>query len=182
MLGTWFADGLLWFSLGTAVDVGGQDLAGIMYGALDPFFKKGKLRSRVEMQEYLAVEGNNVIMPAVGLDASGRGYLAFTLVGPDHFPSAAVARISLGNPAPKVNVVEPGAGPQDGFSGYWIGGPRPRWGDYFYTAVDEQGNVWAATEYVAQTCTFAEWSGGDFTCGGTRATFANFATQVMELK
>lgn len=182
MLGTWFADGFLWFSLGTAVEVGGEGLAGILYGALEPSFKNGKLKGRMEMQEYLAVEGNNVIMPAVGLDANGRGYLAFTLVGPDHFPSAAVARISIGHPASKVNVVEPGVGPQDGFSGYWIGGPRPRWGDYFYTAVDEQGNVWAATEYVAQTCTFAEWSGSDFTCGGTRGTFANFATHVMELK
>jgi len=182
MLGTWFADGHLWFSLGTAVKVGGQDLAGIMNGALDPFFKKGKLKGRVEMQEYLAVEGDNVIMPAVGLDANGRGYLAFTLVGPDHFPSAAVAKISLGHAAPTVNVVEPGVGPQDGFTGYWIGGPRPRWGDYFSTAVDEQGNVWAAVEYIAQTCTFAEWIGGDQTCGSTRGTFANFATHVMELK
>lgn len=182
MLGTWFADGLLWFSLGTAVKVGGQDLAGIMYGAIEPFFKRGKLKGGVEMQEYLAVEGDNVIMPAVGLDTNGRGYLAFTLVGPDHFPSAAVARISLGHPAPKVNVVEPGVGPQDGFSGYWIGGPSPRWGDYFYTAVDEQGNVWAATEYIAQTCTFEEWIGGDLTCGGTRGAFANFATRVMEMK
>ena len=46
MLGTWFADGDLWFSLGTAVEVGGQDQAGIMYGAIEPFFKKGKLRGR----------------------------------------------------------------------------------------------------------------------------------------
>jgi hypothetical protein len=182
MLGTWYADGLLWFSLGTAVEVAGHDLAGVMYGAIEPFFKRGKLKSRVQMQEYLAVQGNNVIMPAVGLDANGRGYLAFTLVGPDHFPSAAVAKISLGHPAPKVSVVEPGLGPQDGFSGYWIGGPTPRWGDYFYTAVDEQGNVWAAVEYIAQTCTFAEWIGGDLTCGGTRGALANFDTRVMELK
>lgn len=182
MLGTWFADGLLWFSLGTAVEVGGQELAGIMYGAIEPSFKDGKLRGPVRIQEYLAVGGNNVIMPAVGLDANGRGYLAFTLVGPDHFPSAAVAKISLDRPAAKVNVVEAGVGPQDGFSGYWIGGPRPRWGDYFYTAVDEQGNVWAAVEYIAQTCTFEDWIGGDLTCGGTRGAFANFATRVIELK
>ena len=45
MLGTWFADGLLWFSLGTAVEVGGLDLAGIMYGAIEPFFKNGKLKA-----------------------------------------------------------------------------------------------------------------------------------------
>jgi len=112
--------------------------------ALEPKFKKGKLKGKVAMQEYLAVEGNNLIMPAVGVDANGRGYLVFTLVGPDHFPSAAVSRISLGHPAPAVNVVAAGLGPQDGFSGYWIGGPRPRWGDYFYSAVDEQGNVWLA--------------------------------------
>ena len=50
MLGTWFADGDLWFSLGTAVEVGGQDQAGILYGAIEPSFKKGKLRGRVEVQ------------------------------------------------------------------------------------------------------------------------------------
>ena len=42
--------------------------------------------------------------------------------------------------------------------------------------------MWAAVEYIAQTCTFGEWIGGDLTCGGTRGAFANFATQVMELK
>jgi hypothetical protein len=182
MLGTWFADELLWFSLGTGVNVAGQDLAGIMYGAVEPFFKNGKLKGRVRMQEYLGVQGNNMILPSVGLDANGRGFLAFTLVGPDHFPSAAVAKISLDHPAQKVSVVEGGVGPQDGFSGYWIGGPRPRWGDYSYTAVDEQGNVWAAVEFIAQTCTFDEWIGGDLTCGGTRGALANFATRVMELK
>ena len=137
MLGTWFADGDLWFSLGTAVEVGGQDQAGILYGAIEPSFKKGKLKGKVEVQQYLAVEGNNLIMPSVGVDANGHGYLAFTLVGPDHFPSAAVAKISLDRSASKVRIVEAGLGPQDGFSGYWIGGSRPRWGDYSYVAVDE---------------------------------------------
>ena len=182
MLGTWFADGDLWFSLGTAVEVGGQDQAGILYGAIEPLFNQGKLRGKVEAQEYLAVNGNNLIMPSVGVDANGHGYLAFTLVGPDHFPSAAVAKVSLGRSASKVSIVESGVGPQDGFSGYWIGGPRPRWGDYSYVGVDEDGDVWAAVEYIAQTCTFGEWIGGDLTCGGTRGAFANFATQVMELK
>ncbi len=182
MLGSWYADGLLWFSLGTGVDVEGQELAGILYGALEPKFKNGKLKFKVRMQEYLAVQGNNVIMPAVGVDANGRGYLIFTLVGPDHFPSAAVAKISLDKPAARVNVVAAGVGPQDGFSGYWIGGPRPRWGDYFYAAIDEQGDVWLAGEYIAQTCTFTEWISGDLTCGGERGAFANFSTLVMELK
>jgi len=182
MLGTWFADGRVWFSLGTAVEVGGQDLAGVLYGAVAPSFKHGSLRGRVQTQDYLAVEGNNLIMPSIGLDADGRGYLAFTLVGPDHFPTAAVAKVSLDRPASSVRVVQAGAGPQDGFSGYWIGGPRPRWGDYSYTAVDEQGNVWAGVEYIAQTCSFSAWIGGDLTCGGTRGAFANFATRVMELR
>ena len=182
MLGTWFADGDLWFSLGTAVEVGGQDQAGILYGAIEPSFKEGKLRGRVEVQRYLSVEGNNLIMPSVGVDANGHGYLAFTLVGPDHFPSAAVAKVSLDRSPSKVKIVEAGLGPQDGFSGYWIGGSRPRWGDYSYVAVDEQGNVWAGVEYIAQTCTFGEWIGGDLSCGGTRGPFANFATRIMELK
>ena len=30
--------------------------------------------------------------------------------------------------------------------------------------------------------TFAEWIGGDLSCGGTRGPFANFATRIVELK
>ena len=182
MLGAWFADGLLWFSLGTAVEVAGDDVAGVLYGALAPSFKQGTLRGRMRLQRYLGVEGSNLIMPAIAVDANGSGYLVFTLVGPDHYPSAAVARVSPDGPASRVRVVRSGSGPQDGFTGYWIGGGRPRWGDYSGAAVDEHGDVWLATEYIGQTCTFQAWIGGDLTCGGTRGAFANFGTRVMELR
>ena len=74
------------------LEVGGHDRAGILYGAIEPSFRVGKLRGKVEAQQYLSVEGNNLIMPSVGVDANGNGYLAFTLVHAGrshHFPSAA---------------------------------------------------------------------------------------------
>jgi len=59
-------------------------------------------------------------------------------------------------------------------------------GDYGYTAVDEQGSVWAGVEYIAQTCSFAAWIGGDLTSGGHGrghgARSRDFATRVMELR
>ena len=74
----------------------------------------GKLRGKVEAQQYLSVEGNNLIMPSVGVDANGNGYLAFTLVGPIT-SRVRPAKISLDRSASKVRIVEAGLGPQDGF-------------------------------------------------------------------
>ena len=73
------------------------------------------------------------------------------------------------------------AGPQDGFTGYKaiVGDPpRPRWGDFGYTAV--VGNtVWVASEYIAQSCTLAQYVSAPFgSCGGTRVTLGNWATRI----
>jgi hypothetical protein len=79
-----------------------------------------------------------------------------------------------------VKVLAEGVGPEDGFSGYRIFGGRPRWGDYGAAAVDAQGNVWLASEWIAQSCTFAQYYTpvGFGECGGTRTALANWSTRI----
>ncbi|HKC20015.1 MAG TPA: hypothetical protein VKE27_10330, partial [Candidatus Dormibacteraeota bacterium] len=133
---------------------------------------------------YLAAKGANLIYPAVGVTAAGNGVVAFTLVGPSDFPSAAFAPINASGVG-AVDVVRAGAGPDDGFSGTFFfnapNPPRPRWGDYG-AAVVVGNNVWMASEYIGQTCTFAEYTATPFgSCGATRTSLANWDTRITEV-
>ncbi len=86
----------------------------------------------------------------------------------------------------QINIAAAGVGPQDGFAGYkaFLGpnpNPRYRWGDYGATAVD--GNkIWIANEYIAQTCTFAQYVNAPFgSCGGTRVSIGNWGTHISQI-
>jgi hypothetical protein len=84
-----------------------------------------------------------------------------------------------------------GAGPQDGFSEYRPffanGSPRPRWGDYGAAAADGS-SIWAASEYIGQTCTFDQYllasptnRSAFGTCGDTRGALGNWDTRISQL-
>jgi len=72
-----------------------------------------------------------------------------------------------------------GLGPDDDFSGYrGFLYNRPRWGDYGAASVVGT-HVWIASEYIAQTCTLAQYEAAPFgTCSGTRTALANWSTHV----
>jgi hypothetical protein len=179
-----YANGKLWGALDTAITVGGANQAGIAWFIVDP--RGGEEGSSAELlnQGYLAVAGNNVIYPAIGVTGSGKGVMAFTLVGQDHFPSAAYATIGEDGVG-DVHVAAEGAGPQDGFTSYKaeVGDPpRPRWGDYG-AAVPVGNSVWIASEYIGQTCTLAQYmtntaSSPLFSCGRTRTALGNWDTRI----
>ena len=108
--------------------------------------------------------------------------MAFTLVGPDHFPSAAYALLDPDMGVGPVHVAAEGAGPSDGFTGYrfFMGDPAAgRWGDYG-AAVPRPGPIWIASEYVGQACSFAIYN-IDRTCEGTRTQFANWGTRISRI-
>src|SRR5437867_4823210 len=96
----------------------------------------GSVSASLTRAAYLGLSGTNVNYPAVGVTSSGRGVIAFTVVGPSNFPSAGYASLDAKSGAGAVHVVAAGAGPADGFSGYRVfANPpgfvaRPRWGDY----------------------------------------------------
>jgi hypothetical protein len=172
-----YAAGRLWGALDTAVTVGGQDKAGVEWFVVNP------QSGRVDKQGYLALSGNNLIYPAVGVSRSGRGVIAFTVAGADYYPSAGFASLDTRVGAGDVQIAAPGKGPQDGFSGYkaFNDPPRPRWGDYGAAAADGD-SVWIASEYIGQTCTLPQYTTAPLlSCGGTRTALANWATRVTRL-
>jgi hypothetical protein len=174
----WYANGKLWGALDTAVTVGGANKAGIEWFVVNPS------GSRLEAQGYLALAGNNLSYPAIATTASGRGVIAFTVVGADNYPSAGYAPLDAKLGAGDIHVAAAGLGPADGFTSYkyYVGDPpRTRWGDYGAAAVDGS-SIWIASEYIPQTCTLAQFESTPFgSCGGTRSTLANWGTRISKV-
>jgi len=180
-----YSKGLVFGTLDTVVNVGGQDRAGLAYYVVRPSTNPGGvLHGTVVSQGKLAVAGNNLTFGAFGVDAAGKALLAVNLVGRDYYPSAGYVTFdSTYRPSP-VHVSGAGVGPTDGFTEYtdFTGTLRPRWGDYAATAFNPStGSIWTANEYIAQTCTVTQYQ-ADPTCGGTRSKYGNWSTRVSEIK
>ena len=186
----WYVNGMLWGASGTAVHVGGQLKAGIAWFAVAPKINgAGKVEGQVKKQGYIALANNNLTMPAIAMTASGKGVIAFTVLGGDYYPSAGYATIDSNGSVGPIHIAAAGQGPDDGFTSYkaFVGNPpRTRWGDYG-AAVTDGNNVWIASEYIAQTCTYSQYYPdppnltGFGTCGGTRTSLANWATRISKL-
>jgi len=169
-----YANGKLWGALDTAVNIGDEDRAGIAYYAINPHSAK------LELQGQAGIAHGDLTYPALAMTQSGRGVIAFTLTGDANFPSAAFAgvddKVGMGD----IQIAAAGAGPWDGFTSLVaFGAGRPRWGDYGAAAVDGQ-TIWIASEYAAQTCTYAAYL-LDPTCGGTRGALSNWSTHVSHV-
>jgi hypothetical protein len=176
-----YANGKLLGALDTAVDVAGDvdgtgaqiTRAGIAYFVFNP--NSGV----ISQQGIVALKGNNVSYPAIGVIENGRGVMAFTLMGNDHFPSAAYVSMDAKVGAGDIHVAAEGVGPQDGFSGYRPFATRPRWGDYGAAATDGK-TIWFASEFVTQTCNYTAYK-VDPTCGSTRAALGNWSTRITQV-
>ena len=189
MLQSAYADGLLWGALDTAVDVtvGGTPVtkAGIAYYVINP---TSTGRPTVVKQDTLAAaNGTNMSFPALGVTAAGKAVMAMSVAGKDYFPSAAYLTFDASSAPPShVRIVGTGLGPDDDFSGYrGFEYNVPRWGDYGAASV-VGGNVWIASEYIAQTCTLAQFTATDpdgraFTCNRTRSALANWSTHIAKV-
>jgi len=173
------ANGKLWAALDTGLIIDGDSAprAGIAYFVINPHSGK------VDQEGYAGISGNNLTYPAIAVTQSGRGVMAFTVLGDDHYPSAGYAGIDAKIGVGDIHIAAEGAGPDDGFTGYKptaSNGTRPRWGDYGAAASD--GNtIWIASEYVNQTCTLTGWLTSNFRCGNTRTQLANWATRISKI-
>jgi hypothetical protein len=179
-----YARGRLYGALDTAVTVSGAQKAGIAWYIVRPRSSSQTLRAHLTRQGQLGLTGNNLIYPAIGVNARGRGVMAFTLVGDQYHPSAAYAAFDGRTGAGNLFLAKAGLGPQDGFSGYKAFGrpPRPRWGDYGAAAVDGR-NIWIASEYIGQTCTLVVYQSGELgSCNGTRTALANWDTRISRIR
>lgn len=179
-----FANGKLWGALDTALTVNGVNKAGIEWFIVKPDVSTGTLKAKMAKQGYLGLANNNLTYPAIGVTPSGRGVMAFTVVGAGFYPSAGYAPIDALVGAGPIHIAAPGAGPDDGFTSYksFVGNPpRTRWGDYG-AAVVVGNSVWIASEYIAQTCTLTQYlTGGIGSCGGTRTALGNWATRISKV-
>jgi hypothetical protein len=194
-----YANGKVWGALDTAVTLGGTNQAGVGWYIVKPDISTGSVTGKIALTGNTGVEGKNIVYPAIGVTASGRGVVAVTLVGPNDFPSAAYAAIDAQSGMGDVQIVAAGAATEDGFTSYksQVGNPpRTRWGDYGAAAVD--GNsIWIASEYIAHACNYDDWL-GPFKTGGTgdnllgtcagashgpgaRAALGNWSTRISKL-
>lgn len=173
-----YANGKLWGTLDTDVLLAdGTHGSGINYFVINPYsgglFANGTL----------ALPDANLTYGAAAVTRSGRGVIAFTVVGPNNYPSVGYASLDAKVGAGDVHIAAAGAGPWDGFTGIpYLGGGRPRWGDYGAAATDGD-TIWTATEYIAQTCNLTEYLTAPlFQCGGTRGALSNWATRISSFE
>lgn len=172
-----YANGKLWTVLGTAAEVNGVQRAGVSWFILNPKVNAQGVSATLRKEGILALDGEHLAYPTLGVTKSGRGIIGFTRVGENLFPSYGYASIDDVAGVGPVSMIEEGDSPQDGFTQY---GSRPRWGDYGAAAV--VGNeVFLAGQYIEQDpCTTAQLLADG--CGGTRTLLANWSTRVARLK
>lgn len=157
-----YAGGRLYATLGTqVVDETGRSRVGGAYVMLSPTLRAGVLSARVLRQGYVVAAENHVLRPAIGVNARGAGAIAFTLVGPEYYPTAAYLPIDTASTATEIRIAGLGNLPEDGFTGY-PGGTAPgiaRWGDYSTAVTDGDGNIWMVAQYIpnAPRTEFANW-------------------------
>ena len=143
----------LWGAVNTIL---GGGTVGIAYWQVGPFAPS------VTASGYVGSLTDNVIFPSIGVNAGGQAVMAFTLTGPDYFPSAAYSRWdgSTGTWGP-IEVSGAGTAPEDGFTGYeqYGGNGIARWGDYSAAVANESGYIWTANEYIPNDprTTLANW-------------------------
>ena len=181
---TW-VNGQLWGAIDTGLSVSSNKQAGIEWFKVAPSTSTGTVTATLSSQGYLGLGNDNLTYPAIGLTSSGRGVMAFTVVGSDFYPSAGYAMIGASGVG-DVHIAASGKGPDDGFSDYRLfANPpsftaRPRWGDYG-AAVAVGNNVWIASEYIGQSCSLSEYLNTNFRCGNTRTALANWDTRISEV-
>ncbi len=178
-----FADGKLWSSTNTNLDFGHGTQVGVAYFVITPQISTTGVGGQVVKEGYLGLANNNLLHPAIGVTAKGKGVITFALMGEDHFPSAAYATLDAVAGTSDIHIAAEGLGPEDGLTAYkatqgYAG--FPLWGDYGATGVDGD-SIWIGSEYIGQTCTFAEYVATGLTCGGTRSSVANWYTRISKI-
>lgn len=157
-----YAGGRLYATLGTQVtDDNGHSVVGGAYFVISPTFRGARLSAFTLRQGFLSVNNNHLLRPAIAVNPQGKGAVVFTLVGPDYYPSAAFLPIDTFSTGTAIQIAGPGAGPEDGFTGYpgGFGVGIARWGDYSEAVAGADGSIWMVAEYIPNLprTQFANW-------------------------
>jgi hypothetical protein len=148
-----FANGILYSGVNSLLKVKGVEQQGLAWFGVKPFFQGPTLKGVVVTQGYVAVAGEDVLFPSLGINSDGNGVIAFTLAGNGYFPSAAYTDLIQGFGLPFVHIAGAGQDPDDGFTIYpeFGGNGVGRWGDYS-AAVADGDRIWMAAEYIPNQC------------------------------
>ena len=97
----------------------------------------------IHKQGYVSGVGSFLSFPSIGVTDDGLGVIAFTLMGPNYFPSAAQISINPSGTTGSIWIVRDGFRPEDGFSCFaeFGSGPQCRWGDYSASVGTPDGAV-----------------------------------------
>jgi hypothetical protein len=159
-----YSGGRLYVTLNTQVnDENGSSVTGAAYFIFSPTFRAGVLAASAIRQGYLLVKNNNLLRASIAVNPQGKGAVAFTLVGPDYYPSSAFVPIDTFSTGSTVQIAAAGFEPEDGFTGYPDNGfPSvgiARWGDSSTAVAAADGSIWMATMFIpnAPRTEFANW-------------------------
>jgi hypothetical protein len=161
-----YAGGKLYLTFPTGVtDQNGHFVVGGAYVVLSPTYRFGALAAQILNEGYLLVNGNHLLRPALAVNAQGRGAIGVTLVGSagGYYPSAAFIPFQTSTVPATVEIAAPGGpSPEDGFTGYPIGGGDgvARWGDYNTAVASSDGSIWMAVQYIGNypRTQYANWN------------------------
>jgi hypothetical protein len=158
-----YASGRLYAELDTGFNFGTGQNSGAAWFVLQPSPHFGWVSASKVSNGYVRTS-QNLLYPVIGVNKAGKGFLAFALSGPNHYPSAAYITFNgASGPSGPVRIQANGVNPLDDFTCYPpFSGGQCRYGDYSM-AQNFNGKIWMATEYSAPQ---------------PRDVFSNWATRV----
>ena len=144
-----YTDGTLYAELDTAAGSPTPTDAAAWF-SLAPSLSATGVSVQLIKQGYVG-NSQNLLYPDIVVDASGNGFLVFSISGPAEYPSPAyVAFHANAGPTGTVHIANAGSAPEDGFTCYIVGYGGCRWGDYSGGAV-WGGRVYMMAEYIPAT-------------------------------
>ncbi|MGN6795971.1 MAG: hypothetical protein ACTHJW_26600 [Streptosporangiaceae bacterium] len=145
-----FANGNLYVQLGTGIKAGGGATRnGLAWVVLKPTPGTSSISVKKLSNGYVAANAQ-LIYPSIAVNSHGVGWMAFTVAGANHFPSAAYIRFNGVNGAVgPIHIAKAGTSPLDDFTCYpgSGNGPTCRFGDYSASQFF-RGRVYMGVEYI----------------------------------
>ena len=145
-----FASGNLYVQLGTGVKAGGGAFrGGLAWVVLRPKPGASSISVKKVSNGYVAADAQ-LIYPTIAVNSHGVGWMAFTVTGANHYPSAGYIRFNgVHGATGKIHIAKAGTKPLDDFTCYpgSGNGPTCRFGDYSASQFFN-GRVYMGVEYI----------------------------------
>jgi hypothetical protein len=144
-----YASGRLYAELDTGFNFGTGQNSGAAWFVLKPSPHFNWVSASLVSNGYVKTS-QNILYPVIGVNKSGKGFMAFAISGPKKYPSAAYVTFNgASGPVGPIHIAARGVNPLDDFTCYPpFSTGQCRYGDYSM-AQNFNGQIYQATEYVA---------------------------------